>query len=101
MRIHNLIALAFFLSAFIRIIKGRITCESEEGKIGWCMNQYDPNDRLNCPLRFNDWAEPADGECPDDRVSNPLNLTTDVLLVLLLRARFPNMIKYGLLAGVV
>ena len=79
MRIHKAIVIALFQLALTGMAKGATTCESEEGKIGWCMNQYDFNDRQHCPLRFNDWAEPAEGECPDDRVSNPLGLTTNVL----------------------
>ena len=78
MRIHQSIAPVFFLLTFVRITKGAappsypLACESEDGKIGWCMNQYNSNDRLRCPLRFNDWAEPEEGDCPNDEdVSKP------------------------------
>jgi len=72
------VAIAFFLLAFTPSTKGaRIPCESEDGQIGWCMNQYNPNDRADCPIEF--WEEPIDDdECPDDRVSNPLDSTIDL-----------------------
>jgi len=78
MRISNTIAPAFVLLTLAGITKGATPCESEEGKIGWCMNQYNRNDRQNCPLRFNDWAEPMEGDCPNDNVSNHLNGEADL-----------------------
>jgi hypothetical protein len=70
-----------FLSTLTGFTNGQTLCEAEDetdGRIGWCMNQYNPTDRSNCPLATYDWADPEEGDCPNDTdVLNPLNLTVD------------------------
>jgi hypothetical protein len=68
MRLFKIIDLALAILALSGTVNAgsRVQCETERGQIGWCMNQYDPNDRADCSLRYFDWDDPADGECFDD-----------------------------------